>query len=300
MSLILEHLTKPCEEGLSVEHLLKKYFDISSGLLCELKYSGKIFINDRICRSIDTVNPGDKVSADISENCTDFGNITPFKYDLDIIYEDEFILVVNKPGYMESHPCHSNYQTTLANAVMYHWSQSGEYHKYHIVNRLDRGTSGICVIAKNRFSHSRLSKQMQNGRFEKYYTALVHGKLIIPDGVIDLPIGRMSESVIKREVRSDGKFAKTIYKTIDCNNQYSLLEIKLETGRTHQIRVHFSHIGNPLVGDWLYGKGDLEKELIMRQALHAGRIEFFHPSTNKKLSFAAEIPDEIKKLLNQA
>ncbi len=297
MPLMLEYITKSHEQGLTVECLLKRHFDISSGLMCELKYSGRIFLNDKVCRSVDVVKSGDKVAADIAENCKDFGNIIPFKYELDIIYEDDFILVVNKPGYMESHPCHSNYETTLANAIMYHWSKNGEYHKYHIVNRLDRGTSGICVIAKNRFAHNKLSKQMQNKSFDKYYIALVHGILSEPDGVIELPIGRTKESIIKREVRNDGKFAKTIYKTIGHNSKYSLLEIKLETGRTHQIRVHFSHLGHPLVGDWLYGNGDIEKMIITRQALHSGRVEFFHPFSNEKLSFVAEIPEEIKKLL---
>ncbi|MBR5155524.1 MAG: RluA family pseudouridine synthase [Clostridia bacterium] len=300
MSLILEHIVGSDEQGLTVEILLKRHFGISSGLLCELKYSDRIFINNKVCRSVDTVETGDRVTADVAEYCEDFGNITPFKYELDILYEDDFLIIVNKPGYMESHPCHSNYETTLANAIMYHWSQNGEYHKYHIANRLDKGTSGICVIAKNRFSHSRLSEQMQNGKFQKYYVALVHGKLSAPDGVIELPIGRVSKSVIKREVRADGKFAKTIYNTITCNDKYSLVEIKLETGRTHQIRVHFSHMGNPLVGDWLYGNGDNEKEIISRQALHAGRVEFFHPLTNEKLSFTAKIPDEIKNLINPA
>ncbi len=298
MPLILEHITKPSEQGQTVEHLLKKHFGISSGLMCELKYSKKIFINGKVCRSVDTAMSGDKVSADIEETCEDCGNITPYKFKLDVIYEDAFILAVDKPGYMESHPCHSNYETTLANAVMYHWAQNGEYHKYHIVNRLDRGTSGICIIAKNRFTHSRLSEQMQNGIFKKYYTALVHGKTPQANGIIELPIERTAESIIKREVRSDGKYAKTIYHTIKCTKNYSLVEIKLETGRTHQIRVHFSYIGNPLVGDWLYGNGDNEKELISRQALHAGKVEFIHPFTGNKMLFSSEIPGEIEKLLN--
>ncbi len=300
MSLMLEHITESYEQGQTVEYLLKKYFGISSGLMCELKYNGKIFINDKICRSVDTVINGDKVSADVEEVCDDYGNITPYKYELDILYEDSFILVVNKPGYMESHPCHSNYETTLANAVMYHWWQNGEYHKYHIVNRLDRGTSGICIIAKNRFAHSKLSEQMQKGTFNKYYTALVHGKILKSDGIIELPIERSGDSIIKREVRADGKYAKTIYHTISYKNGYSLIEIKLETGRTHQIRVHFSHIGNPLVGDWLYGKGDEEKLLISRQALHAGKVEFIHPLTGETMLFESDIPYEIKKLLNPA
>ncbi len=300
MPLILEHTVSSAEQGQTVEYLLKKHFGISSGLMCELKYSRRIFINEKVCRSVDTVNSGDKISADVEEICEDFGAITPFKSELDILYEDEFVLIVNKPGYMESHPCHSNYETTLANAVMYYWGQNGEYHKYHIVNRLDRGTSGICVIAKNRFAHSKLSEQMQKGSFKKYYTALVHGKIAEPDGVIELPIGRTSESIIKREVCQDGKYAKTIYNTIEYKNNYSLVEIQLETGRTHQIRVHFSHIGNPLVGDWLYGNGDEEKELISRQALHSGRVEFEHPLTCERLIFNTDIPDELKKLLNPA
>ncbi len=300
MPLILEHIADYTEQGQSVEQILKKHFNISCGLLCELKYNGKIFINGEVCRSVDTVKQGDAICTDVEEICEDYGNITPYEYSLDILYEDEFILVVNKPGNMESHPCHSNYKSTLGNAVMYHWGQNGAYHKYHIVNRLDRGTSGICVIAKNRYSHSKLSTQMQNGDFQKFYTALVHGKPDLPEGIIELPIGRASESIIKRIVTPDGKYAKTIYKTIEYNDKYSLIDIKLETGRTHQIRVHFSYMGNPLVGDWLYGNGDKEKELISRQALHSGKAEFFHPSTDKKLLFTVDIPDEMKKLLNPA
>ncbi len=297
MPLILQHTVLPDEQGNTVEYLLKKHFGISSGLMCELKYSGRIFINDKICRTVDTVLERDIISADVEELCDNFGSITPFDEKLDILYEDEYILVVNKPGYMESHPCHSNYQSTLANAVMYHWAQKGEYHKYHIVNRLDRGTSGICVIAKNRFAHSKLSAQIQNGVFKKYYTALVHGRLCTDDGVIELPIARVSDSIIKRMVCQDGKYAKTIYNTISYNNQYSLVNIQLETGRTHQIRVHFSYIGNPLVGDWLYGNGDDEKNLISRQALHASKVEFNHPFDNTPVSFTAHLPLEIKNLI---
>lgn len=298
MELMLEHTVLSDECGATAEYLLKKHFGISSGLLCELKYAGKIFINGEVCRSVDTVCTGDTVSADVAENCADFGTIVPFEFEVEILFEDEFLLVVNKPGDMESHPCHSNYETTLANAVMYHWSQNGEYHRYHIVNRLDRGTSGICVIAKNRFAHSKLSEQMQAGLFEKYYMAVVHGRISEDAGTIELPIGRTGESVIKREVREDGKFARTIYNTMSRTENYSLVEIKLETGRTHQIRVHFSYIGHPLVGDWLYGDGDNEKMLISRQALHSSRVEFFHPVTGKRLIFETEVPQEMKKLLN--
>lgn len=298
MAAILEYIVKEKEEGSTVEQLLKKHFGISTGLLRELKYNDKIFINGKACRSIDKVYIKDIISADVSESRPDFGHITPFESEIEVLYEDEFVLAVNKPGNMESHPCPSNRETTLANAVMYYWGQKGEYHNYHIVNRLDKGTSGICLIAKNRFAHGVLSGQMKSGNIKKEYSAVVHGKLEPLSGEINLPIGRSETSIIKRVVRSDGKASKTIYKTAYTRRSYSLVDISLETGRTHQIRVHFSHIGYPLVGDWLYGMGDDEKHIISRQALHAKRLEFIHPATKENIVLSTDIPEEMKKLLN--
>ncbi len=299
MSLILKYTVKAEDSGKNFEQLAKKYFNISSGLLTELKYNGKIFINGSVVRTVDLAFENDVIAIDVSEDMPSPGDITPFKYPLEILYEDDFLLVVNKPGGMESHPCHSNYESTLANCVMYHWQQKGEYHKYHIVNRLDKDTSGISVIAKNRYAHSRLSSQMKSGAFKKYYLAVVHGNLQTCEGIIDLPIARMGESIIKREVRGDGKPATTLYKKISETKNYSLLDIELKTGRTHQIRVHFSHIGHPLVGDWLYGSGDEEKDIIKRQALHCQKVSFFHPATFEKIEITAPIPEDMKNLLFQ-
>ena len=297
MPLILEHYVLPEESGATVERLLKKHFDISSGLMCFLKYNERLFLNGKVCRTVDVASVGDKVAADIMENIED-NQISEYNHKLDIIFEDEYILVVNKPGNMESHPCHSNYETTLANTVMYYWRRKNEHYNYHIVNRLDKDTSGICVIAKNRYSHGNLSKQMIKGEFKKRYFAAIHGHIEPEQGRICLPIQRQGESIIKREVNENGQYAETLYKTVIKCPKYSGVEIELKTGRTHQIRVHFSHLKHPLVGDWLYGNGDNERQLISRQALHSYQVELIHPVTKERLIFTADVPAEITKLFD--
>ena len=298
MPLMLEHYVLPEENGATVERLLKKHFDISSGLMCFLKYNSRLFLNNNVCRTVDVVAVGDKIAADIMENNEDNNQISEYNCKLNVIFEDEYMLVVNKPGNMESHPCRSNYETTLANAVMYYWHQKNEYHNYHIVNRLDKDSSGVCIIAKNRYTHGILSKQMIKNTFKKQYFAVIHGHIEPENGRICLPIQRQGESIIKREVNENGQYAETLYKTVAKCSKYSGMEVELKTGRTHQIRVHFSHLGYPLVGDWLYGDGDNERRLISRQALHSHRIELFHPATKEKMVFTAEIPEEITKLFN--
>ncbi len=298
MTAFLEYTVSEKDSGKTAEQILKRKYNISSALLTYLKMNSRLFINGKKCRSVDCLSCGDILVADVSEDIGGFGNIRPWKKELEIIYEDNFLLIVNKPGNMASHPCLGNFENTLANAVMYYWHTNGEYHNYHIVNRLDKDTSGICVIAKNRFAHGVLSKQMREGLVEKGYLSIVHGTPKPDKGYIELPIKRANESVIKRIVSPDGKYAKTIYKTVKSVKNFSLQEIRLETGRTHQIRVHFSHIGHPLVGDWLYGNGDNEKELIKRQALHAGYIKFIHPANQIEMCINCDLPSDMLKLLN--
>ncbi len=298
MSAVLEYIISEADIGKNVEQVLKREYNVSSSLLTYLKLNSRLFINGKVCRSVDKLCLGDILLADVSEDTGGFDNILPWEKEIDVIYEDDFLLIVNKPGNMASHPCLGNYAETLANAVMYYWHTNGEYHNYHIVNRLDKDTSGICVIAKNRFAHGVISKQMREGVVEKGYMAIVHGIPVPDKGCIELPIKRAESGIIKRIVAPDGKYAKTLYKTIREGNGYSLQEIRLETGRTHQIRVHFSHIGHPLVGDWLYGMGDEEKEIIERQALHAGYIKFIHPAEKTELNFECKIPEDMLKILN--
>ncbi len=298
MAAILETIVTEKYSGKTVENVLRKEFGVSSTLMKKLKNNKKLFLNGNACKTVDICSCGDRICADVSENEKGFGEILPWEVNLDILFEDDYFLIVNKPGNMASHPCLGNRDSTLANAVMYYWSRFGEYHTYHIVNRLDKDTSGICVIAKNSYAHGTLSEQIKNRVFERKYTAVVHGKLFPEDGVIEFPIRREEESVIKRIVADDGKYAKTVYKTIRSCEKFSLVDICLETGRTHQIRVHFSHIGNPLVGDWLYGFGDDEKTLIDRQALHAGFIKFSHPVTKKTIEIYTDLPEDMQNLLN--
>ena len=298
MPAILEYKVTEKDENRAIGHILRKEFNMSATVLKKLKDTGRIFLNGNLCKTIDIAKKDDIISADVSENISENSFIQPFKGELEIIYEDDFLIAVNKPGQMETHPCPSNRTSTLANIIMYFWQQKGEYHNYHIVNRLDKDTSGICIIAKNAFSHGVLSAQQKNGDFKKEYIAVVHGEMESKEGEITKPIGRSDKSIIKREVCSDGKFSKTLFKTVETINNFSIIKVTTETGRTHQIRVHFSHIGHPLVGDWLYGCGDKERHLIKRHALHAERIEFYHPQTKEKLIFTTNLPDDIKKLIN--
>ena len=301
MPAVLKYVASLQDEGKTVERILRREYQISSGLLTSLKTNGKIFINEYVCRSVDTVSLGDVISADVAEDLSpEKQRFAQYKMPLDILFEDDYIIVVNKPGKLESHPCPSNRESTLANGIMYYWAQKGEYHNYHIVNRLDKDTSGICVVAKNRFAHGCLSSQMKQGVFKKEYFAICHGALQPDEGVIDFPISRAEGSVIKRMISDYGKPAITEFKVIKSteDKRYSLVKIQLKTGRTHQIRVHLSHIGFPIIGDWLYGNGDKERELINRHALHEFKVEFFHPATKEQLLFVAELPEEMKKLIN--
>ncbi len=285
------------DSGKTVERILKNHFNVSSSLLTYMKLNSRLFLNGQNCRTVDICKNGDTIVADVSEESKP-ENISLWEHQLDILYDDDFLTVVNKPGGMEVHPCPSNRKTTLANAIMYYWGQKGEYHNYHIVNRLDKDTSGICIIAKNRFAHGVLCSQLKNDIFERSYTAIVHGIFSPANGCIEAPIKRSAESIIKRTVSDDGKYAKTNYKTQEVlNNGFSVVDAKLETGRTHQIRVHFSYCGHPLVGDWLYGSGDNERNLIKRHALHAKSISFVHPMNKERMTFDSILPDDMKKLL---
>ena len=281
------------DAGKTAEHILKYRLNISAGLIKKLKLTGKIKINENVCRSVDIVKFSDIVSADIEE--VEVSQIPEYKFKLDILFEDAHLLVVNKPPRISMHPCLGDYDKTLAGAIIHHWRKNGEEHNFHAVNRLDKNTSGICIIAKNRYCHGILSGQAKD-LIEKEYTAIVRGKLDTR-GTINAPIKRADESIIKRIVDSDGKEAITVYSPVDSNDNYTIVKIKLLTGRTHQIRVHFSYIGHPLYGDWLYGLGDKEGHLIERHALVSDKIKFYHPVSGEPLEFNVDLPDDMKSLI---
>lgn len=220
--------------------------------------------------------------------------IFPTEGKLDIIYEDEDFLAVNKPPYLPVHPSKGHPYDSLANIVVYYYKQKNENFTFRCVNRLDKDTSGVTLIAKNAYAHELMRRLNVENKTDKTYFAIVHGKPEKENGIIDLPIYRPEEATIKRIVDERGKPAKTLYETIKTNNKLSLIKIKLLTGRTHQIRVHFSHIGHPLAGDFLYG--DENDGVIARQALHCGELSFIHPINEKQLILTAELPEDMKNI----
>ena len=218
-------------------------------------------------------------------------NIIRAEMDLDILYEDEDILVINKPAGMPVHPSMGNYENTLANGIAWYFSQKGEDFVYRCINRLDRDTTGALILAKNPLSAAVLSVQMKRRQIRRTYLALVDG--VLPEsGVVDAPIARMEGSVITREVNFEtGESAVTHYERLAVGRYYSLAELHLETGRTHQIRVHMKYIGHPLPGDYLYHP---DYRRIQRQPLHSFQLEFTHPITKEPMLFTAPVPEDFR------
>ncbi len=221
--------------------------------------------------------------------------ILPVATPFGIVYEDEDILVVDKPANMPIHPSLNHYEHTLANAVCDYYANQNIPYTFRCVNRLDKNTTGLTIIAKHMLSSAILSQAVSVKSIKREYLAIVKG--ITPDfGTIDAPIGRKNASTIERQIDyENGERAVTHYKKIDTKNGYTLLSLVLETGRTHQIRVHMSSIGHPLIGDFLYHKDSNE---LPRQALHSHKLEFSHPITNEKMTFLAPIPSDMFSFWN--
>lgn len=220
----------------------------------------------------------------------DSDGIIPVSMPLSILYEDEDILVINKPADMPVHPSIGNYTNTLANGVTAYLDAKGEHSPFRCINRLDRDTSGALILAKNAFSAAVLSTQMRNRQIRRTYLAVVEG-ITPPNGTISAPISRVDDSVIERHVDFlHGEPAVTHYERLETKNEHSLLEIHLETGRTHQIRVHMGYIGHPLPADYLYHP---EYDCFKRQPLHSLQLEFRHPVTDKSMCLLAPIPEDM-------
>lgn len=220
----------------------------------------------------------------------DSDGIVPVSMPLSILYEDEDILVINKPADMPVHPSIGNYTNTLANGVTAYLDAKGEHSPFRCINRLDRDTSGALILAKNAFSAAVLSTQMRNRQIRRTYLAVVEG-ITPPNGTISAPISRVDDSVIERHVDFlRGEPAVTHYERLEVKNEHSLLEIHLETGRTHQIRVHMGYIGHPLPADYLYHP---EYDCFKRQPLHSLQLEFRHPVTDKSMCLLAPVPEDM-------
>ena len=261
-------------DGISVRDFLRKHCNVSARLLARLKRTENgITLNGRLIRSIDTLHGGDKIELKFPD---DTNNIVPVNIPVEIVYEDCDVIIFNKPPFIPVHPVHGHQLDTLANAAAFYSKSKGENYSFRAVNRLDRDTSGLVLAAKTGYAHTFLAKNTQ-----KLYMALCEGR-IEGCGTIDKPIRLKAGHTIQRETGKEGLRAVTHYKALKCLYDHTLLEIRLETGRTHQIRTHFSSIGHPLAGDDMYG-GSLE--YFTRQCLHCAELVFIHPTTREKLNF---------------
>lgn len=278
----------------NLKEVLKTKFQISDRLLTKLKSSDNIFLNGNHANIKSFVN-----SNDIVEICLDYdednSNIVPVKMDLNIIFEDESLLVINKPAGYPIHPSMLHFEDSISNGVRYYFDSINLKKKIRPVNRLDRDTSGLVIFAKNEYAQECLIRQMRSNNFVKEYIAVCEGLMQPPSGTIDEPIARKSDSIIERCVDSNGDAAVTHYTTVKSNDKFSVLHLILETGRTHQIRVHMAHLSHPIVGDTLYGH---PSTVINRQALHSYKITFIHPITKEKVELIAPLYSDMERLIN--
>ena len=283
--------------GFTIEKFLKAQ-GYSSANITAIKKMPENTVVDGIWEHMNKkLQNGDTLKVNIQE--TDSSQKFPaVEMPLDIVYEDEDIIVVNKPAGLSIHPSLNHYEDSLANGLAYYYESQGKPFIFRCANRLDKNTSGLTVIAKHLVSGNILSTMVKNRQFHREYYAIVRGSLAQPEGTIDAPIGRVDDSIITRQVDfENGERAITHYKVIEEKNGHSLISIHLETGRTHQIRVHFKYIGHPLIGDHLYNP---DMEYMHRQALHSHKISFVHPITKKAMEFVAPLPNDMQSLFSSS
>ena len=280
---------------MTVFNVLKNEFHLSDRLILKLKREKQIYINNEPTHVKKEITPGDNISVNISFT-EESENIVAIQMGLDILYEDDGLLIINKGPSMPVHPSINHYEDTLSNGVKYYFESIGLKRKIRPINRLDKDTSGIVLFAKNEYIQESLTMQMKNGTFKKEYLALVNGCLEESPFTLVKNIKRKSESIIERCVSDDedSEYAETIFETIKELDGYSLIKCILKTGRTHQIRVHTSFLGHSILGDTLYGQAS---NLISRQALHAYKISFIHPVTKEMIEITCDLPNDMKKLL---
>lgn len=269
---------------------------VSKRALTDIKFQGgTLRVNDVEVTVRHSVQPGDVVTIIFPQEKMSDGLIPVYR-DLAIVYEDDHVIVVNKPEGLPSIPSRDHPLDSVANRIAGYYSQMNYQATVHMVTRLDRDTSGIILVAKHRHAHHQLSEQMKRDEIIKKYLALVPGKLEPPQGTIEAPIARKSDSIIERQVSASGKYAKTTYQTVEYKKDLdtSLVELRLWTGRTHQIRVHMTYLGHPLLGDSLYG-GNVSR--ISRQALHASAIAFYHPWSKERMEFEVPLPSDMQSVI---
>ena len=292
--MILKYIVEKKDEDKTVNQVLNENFGLSNRLFSRLINSKRIFVNNLNIDTRKKVNINDKIEIDFNYD-EDNSNIVAKQMDLDIVFEDEAMLIINKPRGIAVHPSIKHYEDSISSGVKYYFCLKGINKKIRPVNRLDLNTSGLIIFAKNEYIQECLIKQMKDKIFRKEYLAIATGIFDKKSGIIDAPIARKEGSIIERCIDENGQIAKTKYEVIKEIENYSIVRCELLTGRTHQIRVHSKYIGHPILGDTLYGN---LSNLIDRQALHAYKVKFIHPITSKTIEIISDLPYDIKNLIN--
>lgn len=298
MDRILTYYIEETHSGLSVDSFLRSHGFSRQNISDLKKMNRSIILNDDWVHINKTLNAGDCLVIHIQENeCSK--NIPPVYFPLDIIFEDEDIIIINKPANMPVHPSMDNYTNSLGNALAFYYNNQNKPFIFRCTNRLDKNTSGLTVVAKNMLSASIMSAAIRDHNITREYVAIVSGHPDSLSGTINAPIARKDASIIEREVNfENGDSAITHYSVLKSFDDYCLVRLVLETGRTHQIRVHMKYIGCPLIGDCIYNIEETRfSDKIKRQALHCQRLSFKHPITGEDLVFEAPLPDDMLSLL---
>lgn len=283
------------DKELDVKGILRHKFEFSARMRNKIKREKLVYLNGKQTPGWISVKPGDIITIQLPEETSDF---IPEDIPISVVYEDDSLLIINKQPGLVVHPTKGHPNHTLANGIMKYMLDHNLSFKIRFMNRLDMDTSGLVAVAKNSHCQASFMKQSQAGLVEKRYLAIVKGLIESDSGTIDLPIGQPDPQRVERGVMEDGAPSMTHYKVLErFQTGYSLVELALETGRTHQIRVHMAHIGYPIVSDHLYGESN--PFLIERQALHAKKLALSHPVTGKPLSFEASIPKDMELLLDK-
>ena len=284
------------EVNLRIDKYLASITDYSRELISKMLSDGYILVNDNSVKGSYKVNVGDIIT--IKDGYVKEMSVKPQKMSLEIVYEDDYLMVINKPSGLVVHPGNGNYDNTLVNGLMYYTnnlSDIGEDFRPGIVHRLDKDTSGLMLVAKDNKTHELLADDFKNKRIHREYVALLDGVLPENSAIIDAPLARSSENYQKMTVKAGGKRAVTHLEVLKKYKEYTLVRLVLETGRTHQIRVHMAYIGYPVHNDPVYNK---RKSDEFGQFLHSEYLKFIHPITKKELEFRANLPEEFQKFLD--
>lgn len=294
MERTLTYQIKPEDDNSTVAQFLKRKGYSAANLTDLKKIPESILVNGKWEYMVFRLKTGDLLTVHIVEAVSS-PKIPPVEHPLDIVYEDEDLLVINKQADMPIHPSMSNYTNSLGNAVAWYYAQQNCPFVFRCINRLDHNTSGLTLVAKHMVSGSILSSMVKRREIHREYLGIVRGSVTPGKGTVTAPLGRKPGSIIERTIDfENGESAVTHYEVIEEKNGHSLIRLHLETGRTHQIRIHMKYLGFPLIGDSLYNP---DMEYISRQALHSARLEFAHPITGEKMEFCAPLPDDMRRVL---